>query len=113
MPEITPLGLLVILVIGVIVSLFIYNNYFYDENSQKPDYCNVYAQQYLGAHRGAGDGFGPNTINVRYVVNENIAKEACTEPHWDLICKDTPVSRGMSHCWVARSEPRFHIIGVK
>lgn len=103
MPEITPLGYLVIIVGCVIISATVYQYFFYDEHQQDPEYCRVYAQQHLlDMH-----------TSIPYLVNERIAANSCTEPYWNLVCQDTPENRKRPVCWVARSEPKFQIIGVK
>lgn len=100
--ELTPLGYLVLIALCIGISFAAYQLFFYDEHQQDPGYCQVYARQHLNDWK----------IPLPYYVKENVARESCTEPHWDMVCNDDPVTRKRPDCWVARSEPKFQIIGV-
>lgn len=101
--ELTPLGYIVIIFIAVFAAFTIYNVFFYDEHQQDPGYCDVYARQHLNDWKN---------IPLPYRVKESVAKESCTTPHWVFICGDDSSLRNRPDCWVARSEPKFQIVGV-
>lgn len=105
--ELTPLGYFALILGCVAISVTAYDMFFYDEHQQNPHYCQVYAEQTLVST-------WDRPANPEFVVKENVAKESCTTPHWDFICDiNHPELRDVKTCWVARSEPKFQILGVK
>lgn len=101
--ELTPLGYLVLIALCIGISFAAYQLFFYDEHQQDPGYCSVYARQYLNDWK----------TPLPYSVKENVARESCTTPHWDFICRDRDENNEhLPQCWVARSEPKFQILGV-
>lgn len=103
MDEMYFLFIILVVITAIAASSFFLYTFLYDPNANEPDYCNVYARQVLGDLH----------LTLPYAVNENIAANSCTEPHWDMVCTDTPENRKRPQCMVARSEPKFRIAFVQ